>query len=812
MSEKANNMLKSYWKTAVRSLLRNKTYGFINIFGLAAGTFCCLYILLYVLDQYSYDRHHKDVDDIYRVNRIDRGKDGEYNIAITAMQVGPAMKRDLPEVRQFTRVIPFIGVDKSLVSYGNKQLWIKDAYVVDSTFFDVFTYRPVRGDLRTALDKPNTAVLLKPLADKLFGSEDPVGKTITLDNTAQDKADYIITGVVEAAGKSHLYGELFITLNSEGMGKRFKDWDSWVSETFMANYVKLRPHADVAELEKKLPALEEKYASQELKKWDVHERLYLQPIASIHTTGGFDNPGIGTPVESTFLSILLLIAILIQGIACINFMNLATARASKRAREVGVRKVIGAGRGSLVRQFLVESFLLSLVSVLIALPLLVLALPWLNGITHATINLAFLGDYHTWVMLGGLVAVTGFIAGSYPAFCLSAFKVIPVLKGQLTNQISNGGIRRVLVVIQFVLSIVLITGIIVIYNQLNYIRNKDLGFDKDQRLLFTFNSSGAFNGLRAFMDDLRSLPGVKEVSNSSKPLGTFYTFNNSWSLPGKDIAHSHNAEYVLADRYFVKANGITLVSGRDFREGDSDRVLINETYARQLGLTPGTAPGVRLHDSQQREVEVVGVMKDFNFWSLHQNVDGYMVWINNPRDGLWPTVIAHTNTDNYRQLLARIGGIWRKDVVGVPFEYSFMDEYVGQMYEADITVGRIINSFTLMAVVISCLGLFGLAAFSAEQRSKEVSIRKVLGASVTGLARLLSIEFVRLVGIAFLVATPIAWWVASRWLQTFAFRISLSWWMFGLAGMLALGLALVTVSFHAIRAAVANPAESLRTE
>ena len=805
-------MLKSYWKTAVRSLLRNKTYGFINIFGLAAGTFCCLYILLYVRDQYSYDRHHKEVADIYRVNRLDKGKNGEFNVAITPMQAGPAMKRDLPEVKQFTRVIPFIGVDKSLISHGEKHLWIKDAFFVDSTFFDIFTYQPVRGDLQTALNKPNTAVVLESLAREIFGNEDPIGKTITLDNTIQDKATYTITGVVGEAGKSHLHGELFITMNSEGLGKRFKDWDSWVSETFMANYIKLQPGTNVAALEKKLPALEDKYAGAEKKKWGFEEKLYLQPITSVHTTGGLDNPGIGTPVESTFLSVLVLIAVLIQVIACINFMNLATARASKRAREVGVRKVIGAGRADLIRQFLAESFLLSLTSVLIALPMLILALPWLNGITRSTVTLAFLSDYHTWLMLAGVVVFTGLIAGSYPAFYLSAFNVIRVLKGQLTNHISNGGIRRVLVVIQFVLSIVLITGIIVIYSQLNYIRNKDLGFDKDQRLLFTFNSSESFNGLRAFMDDLRSIPGVEEVSNSSKPLGTFYIFNNSWSLPGADIAHSRNAEFVLADRYFIKANGVKMVSGRDFREGDSDRVLINETFARQLGLTPATATGVKLHDSQERQVEIVGVMKDFNFWSLHRSLDGYMVWINNPRYGLWPTVTVHTNTDNYRQLLERVEKVWRKDVRGVPFEYAFMDEYVGHIYEADITVARIINSFTLMAVVISCLGLFGLAAFSAEQRGKEVSIRKVLGASAAGLTRLLSMEFIWLVGVAFLIATPIGWWAANRWLQTFAFRISLSWWMFGLAGMLALALSLGTVGFHAIRAALANPMKSLRTE
>jgi putative ABC transport system permease protein len=806
-------MLKSYWKTAIRSLLKNKTYGFINIFGLAAGTFCCLYILLYVRDQYSYDRHHADDQDVYRVNRVDQGKDGvAYNLAITAMPLGPNLKRDFPEVRQFTRVVPFIGVDKHLISYGEKHLWIKDAYIVDSTFFDVFTYRPLRGDLKTALDRPNTAVLLKPLADALFGSVDPIGKTITLDNTAQQKIDYTVTAVVEEAGKSHLYSQVFTALDSKGMGERFKNWDSWVSETFMSNYVKLQPQTDVAAFEKKLPAFDRRYTETEFKKWGVKERLYLQPISAIHTTAGFDNNGIGTPVNPGFLSILVLIGVLIQVIACINFMNLATARASKRAREVGVRKVIGAGRRDLIRQFLAESFLLSLAGVVIALPLLILALPWLNGITNASVTLSFLRDYHTWLMLAGLVVCTGFIAGSYPAFYLSGFTIVRVLKGQLTNHISNGGIRRGLVVFQFVLSIVLITGIVVIFRQLNYIRSKDLGFNKDQRVLFTFNSTDAFNGLTAFLDDLRTVAGVEEVSNASKPLGTYYIFNNSWALPGKDMRDQHNAEYVLADRYFVKANGIRLAGGRDFREGDSDRVLINETFARDLGLTAETAPGTQLHDASNRVVEVVGVMKDFNFWSLHDKVGAYMVWINNPRYGLWPTVIAHTNTDNYRQLLARVEKLWRKDVPGVPFEYTFMDEYVGRIYQADITVSNIINSFTMMAVVISCLGLFGLAAFSAEQRSKEVSIRKVLGASAAGLARLLSVEFVWLVGIAFLIATPIAWWVAHQWLETFAYRITLSWWMFGFGGVLALLLALGTVSFHAVRAALANPVRSLRSE
>jgi len=806
-------MLKSYWKTAIRFLLKNKTFSFINVFGLAAGTFCCLYILLYVQDQYSYDRHHADAKDIYRVNRIDKGQGSVYNLAITAAPMTPLMKQDFPEIKQYTRVIPYIGVDKHLISYRDKHLWIKDGYIVDSTFFDVFTYRSVRGNLQTALYRPNTVVLLEPLADELFGKEDPIGKTITLDNTDQQKVDYTVTAVAaEGPGKSHLHATFFTAMNSEGLGRKMLHWDSWVSETFLASYVKLQPGSNPAALEKKFPAFEEKYAGQELKKWNTQEKLYLQPIGSIHTTGGLDNPGIGTAVDSTFLSVLTLIAILIQVIACINFMNLATAHASKRAREVGVRKVIGAGKPDLIRQFLAETFLLASVAVLIALPLLLLALPWLNNITGSAIDSSFLKDYRIWGMLAGFVLLTGLVAGVYPAFYLSAFNAIKVLKGNYSNHVSVGGIRRALVVLQFVLSIVLITGIIVIYCQLNYIKNKDLGFDKDQRMLFTFNSTGSFEGLPAFLDDVRRLAGVKEVSNASKPLGTMTIFNNSWMLPGKNMSDQHNADFVLADKWFIKANGIKLVSGRDFREGDSDRVLVNETLVHLLGLNPINAPGTKLHDSQQREVEIVGVMKDFNFWSLHHDVEGFMVWINNPRYGLWPTVIAHTNTTNYKQLLAKMEAVWHKDVPGVPFEYSFLDEEVGKLYETDITLSRIINSFTLMAVFISCLGLFGLAAFSAELRTKEIGIRKVLGASITGITTLLSAGFLKLIGVAFVIAVPIAWWAMNRWLQTFAFRISVSWWMFGIAGLLSAMIAMLTVSFHAIKAAVANPVRSLRSE
>lgn len=805
-------MIRNYFITAFRLLLRNKGFTFINIFGLAVGTFCCLYILLYVQDQFSYDRHVKDAAAIYRLNVIHSGRGNRYDLGVSATPAGPALKHDFPEVVQFTRVIPFIGVDKHLVIYQDKNIWEKDAFIVDSTFFDVFTYHRVSGNLRTALANPFTAVLVKPLADKLFGTADPIGKTITIDNT-WGRHDYSITGVVdESLGKSHLHGNIFIGGNIPRMGQYNPLNTSWTSNAFIATYIKLQPGTNVAALQRKFPALVKKYASVDLKKWGGQMEFYLQPLTSIHTTVSLGNAGIGQPVDPSFLNLLLLIAALIQLIACINFMNLSTARASKRAKEIGVRKVIGAQRAALMKQFLAESFLLTFLAMLLALPVMTLAMPWLNRLTGATINISLLGNVRTWAMLFGLLLVTGLVAGSYPAFYLSAFNAIRVIKGNFTNHISASGIRRALVVVQFVLSIALVTGILVIYAQLNYIRNKDLGFSPDQRIIFSFNSQGAFEHLSSFMDDVRQLAGVKEVSNASQHLGNPTLYNNNFMLPGQTTAESKNSEYVLADRYFLNANGVGLFSGRDFREGDSDRVLINASFARQLGLDPYKAAGVRLHDDQDRQFEIIGVMKDFNFASLRYEVKNFLVWINNPRDGLWPTVTVHANTNNYHDLLAQIGAVWKKEVPGIPFEYTFMNEAVQKQYETDITMSRVINAFTLMAILISSLGLFGLATFSAEQKYKEIGIRKVLGASIPAVVRLLSREFLLLVLLSWIIASPVAWWVMNKWLQNFAYRIGIHWWMFGLAGVIALMIALVSVGFQAIRAAGTNPVRALRSE
>ncbi|HEY4064228.1 MAG TPA: FtsX-like permease family protein [Puia sp.] len=810
-------MFKSYLTTAFRFLLKNKTFSFINITGLAAGTLCCLYILLYTIDQRSYDRHHRQAGNLYRITTELMHQGTTDRMGSASPPIAPAMHNDFPEVLQFTRVVPakMFGVGQHLLRYKDKSFYEKEAIFADSTFFDLFTYHFVYGTPTDALKEPYSLVLLQPTAEKLFGKEDPVGKVITIDN-AWGKHDFKVMGVVDQSlGHTHILANLFLTMNSGGMGSYSRTDDRWLGDNFASSYVKLSPGADPSALEKKLPAFLNKYGAEQFKAAGIQKVLHLQPVTTIHTSTGYGNE-MDRTVSSSFLNVLLLIAILIQVIACINFMNLSTARASKRAKEVGVRKVIGAGRPDLVRQFLGESLLLTLAGVLLALPLLWLALPYLNGITGAEISPAFLQDYRIWLLLAALVGVTGLLAGSYPAFYLSAFRAIRVLKGNFTSHISATGIRRSLVVFQFVLSIVLITGIIVIYSQLRYIQTKDLGFDKEQKLIFNFYTDDARAKMPGFINDLRQLSEVKVVSKTNNYPGQFVI--NDWGFwpAGGNAANSTDVPFMLTDENFIKSIGITILKGRDFHINDSDKVLVNETLIRKMGLDPNRVVGARLYGGNDGIVEIVGVMKDFNVGSLRDDLHPFMLrYAPNGLKG-WDIKLSHiiagTHTGNYQTLLEKIRTVWQRDLPGTPFEYAFLDQEVQKQYESEITLSKIINVFTGMAILISCLGLFGLAAFSAEQRNKEIGIRKVLGASIPGVVRLLSKDFLRLVAIAFVIATPIAWWAMHEWLQTFAYQVPVRWWMFALAGGMAIAIALVTVSSQAIRAALANPVRSLRSE
>ena len=803
-------MLKNYFKTAWRFLLRNKGFSIINIIGLAVGTLCCLYIVLYVKDQYSYDKQHTDAKDIYRVVTELNVSGDKHSMATCSPPIAPALKSDFPEVAEFTRIVPTLDASNHLLHYKDKSFYNEGAFLVDSTFFNVFNFHFDYGNAASALTEPNSIVLLKPVADKLFDKENPVGKVITIED-ADGRNDFKVTGVIdESLGKSNIHANMFIRMNENGYGSNIIKNTTWTGNNFTSSYIKLKPGSNAAFLETKLPAFLNKYGAEQFKNSGMEKQLHLQPLISIHTSEGYE-PETTPTVSRSFLNILILIAALIQIIACINFMNLSTAKASKRAKEVGVRKVIGAAKSSLRIQFLTESFLLSLLSVLIALPLLFITIPYLNQITHADIFLSSLSDFKMWLLLCGIVVVTSFVAGSYPAFYLSAFQAIKVIKGNFTNHVSAAGIRRSLVVFQFVLSIVLISSIIIIYSQLNYIKNKDLGFDKNQKLIFSFYTDNAKSKMQAFANDLKEMPEVKTVSLANNYMGQATYHDWTVYLPGTDPAKAIDPQNLSSDENFVKATGIQIISGRDFRFHDSAKVLINETLMRRLGLNLQNAPGSKLLTGDERNYEIAGVMKDFNYRSLHDNISPFMIICEPRRDDIHD-VIVNVSSSDYKSLIGKIETIWRKDLPSEPFQYFFLDAEVHQQYQSEIIFSDIINSFTLMAILISCLGLFGLAAFSAEQRKKEIGVRKVLGASVAGLVQLLSKDFLKLVGISVLIAIPIAWWAMNRWLQNFAYRIEVSWWMFLLAACFAILIALFTISFQAIKAAVANPVKSLRTE
>ena len=808
-------MLKSYFLTAFRFLQKNRSFSFINIFGLATGTVCCLYMLLYVREQYSYDQHYKQAENIYRVNSSLKRAGDVHNAATTSPPIAPALKNDFPEIQQYTRISIPMSDNRQLLHYQDKSLYVTEGAYVDSTFFDIFTYHFVSGQPATALSGPYSVVLLQSVAEKLFGSADPTGKIIRIENPGGTH-DFKVDGVVdESLGKSHVHANLFFSMNSGGVGDFILQNDSWASNNFVSSYVKLTPESNPAALEKKFPAFLQQHGGQQLKSIGMEKVLRLQPIADVHTSVAYDL-GLGKTVSTRFLYLLLLIAVLIQVIACINFMNLSTARAAKRAKEVGIRKVMGAKRNDLIKQFLGESLLLSAIGVLIALPLLALALPYLNMVTQADVTLDLITDYRLWLMIVALIVVTGFVAGSYPAFYLSAFNSIKVMKGNFSNQISAAGIRRSLVVFQFVLSIVLITGIITIYSQLNYIKSRDLGFEKDQQLVLSFHTQDAKSKMTGLATALRQLPEIKAAGMSNNYPSQFVFNDTHIYAAGANVNDAVETQFMLTDENFSKSMSIQLIAGREFRPSDSGRVLINETMARQLGLKAETAAGQRIF-SQSAEAgapvsfEIAGVMKDFNYNSLHDNVRPFMLMYDtDPAD--FSHIIINSNSKNYKALLGKISATWKSFLPNVPFEYVFLDEAVQQQYETEITLSRIINYFTLIAILISCLGLFGLAAFSAEQRKKEIGIRKALGASVTGIVRLLSGDFLKLVLIALLIATPIAWYAMSQWLSAYAYRITIQWWMFAGAGLLASLIALITVSFQAIRAALVNPIKSLRAE
>jgi len=810
-------MLKNYLKIAYRNLLRSKAFSAINIIGLSFGLATCMIIGLFVLDELSYDRFHEKADRIVRVTFKANMNGNKINEASVMPPTAQTLQRDYAEVLEATRLRLAVALNLEKNDAIFKETSVAFA---DSNFFQVFSFPLVKGNPKTALLQPNTMVISEKMAQKYFGNVDPIGKTLKSKNYDEVLE---VTGVMaEWPVNSHFHYDFLISMAGLAEAKV----NSWMQSEYFT-YLVLPESYDYQQLQAKLPQMVEKYFGPEIKqafgmnyaafRENGNELgLVLQPLTDIHLYSDFDYD-LSAAGDIRYVYIFGAIALFMLLIACINFMNLSTAGASRRAREVGIRKVMGSVKSTLVGQFLLESVMLTMIALLLALGLVWLALPFFNDLASKNLKLSFTAM--PWLLPGLLLLglVVGMLAGSYPAFFLSSFKPIAILKGGTHLTLSRGrrsiGLRGTLVVVQFCISIILIIGTTVVYQQLRFIQNTKLGYDKDQVLVLQGTYRLGQNE-QLFKKQLLQDSRVVDVTVSGYvPAGPSY--NNNFMVYGDDKVN----EFTKGIRYDVDENyiptlGMSLVAGRNFSPDfgtDSSAIILNETAAREMGWGKDaightvTRPN---NEGTKTTYRVIGVVKDFHFRSLHERITPLMMTLGHNGGA----ILVKVKTRDLPALISSVEKQWKTLVADEPMEYAFLEENFNATYRAEQKTGRILGLFAGLTIFVACLGLFGLATFTAEQRTKEIGVRKVLGASVTGVVMLLSRDFLKPVLIAIVLASPIAWYAMNAWLQDFAYKIDIGWWVFALAGVLSVGIALLTVSFQSIKAALANPVKSLSSE
>ncbi|MFZ1370232.1 MAG: ABC transporter permease [Ferruginibacter sp.] len=818
-------MIKNYFKIAWNNLKRNKVFSFINIFGLSVGLASCMLITLYIINELSYDRYQQHGDQIYQVATtfIQQGK--ETKMPNTPAPLAMAMQQEFPEVEQSTRLMGLFAEDKTLLQYKEqdgeaKSFYETKGYLADSTFFRMFTYEFIEGNPASALNDPNTVVLSAEIAEKLFGKNSALNKLIHISSSSNGDHDFLVTGVFKPNEQpSHIDARFFLSMKGGDMETYIREnGNNFANNNMFFSYLQVKPGSNIKNLVAKFPAFIDKYAGKDLKAQGFDKKQFLTALKDIHLRSGLTS-NVTPPGSMTYLYILASIALFTLLIACINFMNLSTARSSKRSAEVGIRKVLGAEKGSLVRQFLGESVFMSLIAFVFAFTLTELLLPAFNSVSGKDLSLSFSQDSLIIAVFFLLSVITGLIAGSYPAFYLSSFKPIKVLKGRFSNSLAAVSLRKGLVVFQFIISVVLIIASVVISNQMRYLRSADLGFEKDRQIIIPLRSGVAKNMYTSFKNELSKQPQVLGVGASLYNPGIFNPSDNLMYKEGQTMADAKRVRMNLVDAGYLNTLQIKPVTGRvfsaDFPGDTSYRMVLNETAVKEIGFaSPQEAVNKKVYFDYQGtnyNFEIVGVVKDFHFEDLHLPITPYGYQLNNTSNE-FNYMLIHAGPGDLGALLRSIETSWHTLNPNEPFEYSFLDDDFQKNYEAETRLSSIVSYFTLIAILICCLGLFGLATFSAEQRIKEIGVRKVLGASVAGIVALLSKDFLKLVVIAIVIATPLAWYVMHKWLQDFAYRIHISWWIFLLAGIIAAVIAFVTISFQAIRAANANPVKSLRTE
>jgi putative ABC transport system permease protein len=817
-------MLKNYFKIALRNLAKHKFYTFINIFGLSVGVAVCMIISLFVINELSYDKHFKDPDQIYRISADIIFGGNHWNMIQAPAPMAEALPEEFPEVEY---AVNFRERGSYLVKVVDENIKENDVIWASKDFFNVFGTALLEGNQDGVLAEPNTMAISKSIAEKYFPGESAIGKSLILDNDM----DFRITGVYEDIPQnSHFHFNFLLAMDGLEEAKT----TSWLSNNFQT-YLKVREGSDPEALNQKLQSLVEKNVTPELGKLfgegATLDAMFaaggkmeydLQPLVDIHLKS--DLMGEFEPnFNVTYVYLFVAIALFILALACINFMNLSTARSSSRAKEVGIRKVMGSFRSHLIRQFLMESILLSIISFLIAVPLVAVLLPFFNELAGRELAMPFSYVSFYGIFLVGAIG-TGILAGIYPAFFLSGFNPISILKGKVSMGMKSGMIRSSLVVFQFAISIILIIATIAVFNQLNYIQNKKIGFNKEQIIT---------------VEDIYALGDQAEtfkreiLANSMMESGTITGFlpvagtwrsDTPWWGEGKDPKQTENMVSLQnwqVDYDYVKTMGMEIAQGRDFSmdfPSDSSAVILNETAAKQFNFV-GDPIGQKIYtlagDNETMNLDelesktVVGVVRNFNFESLKENIGSVMIFLSNKPSGIASFKFNSENTD---EVVTFIESKWNELAPGQPFTYSFLDDRFGQMYASETRLGKVFGIFAGFAIVIACLGLFALTAFTAEQRTKEIGIRKVLGSSIGSIVVLLSKEFAKLVVIAFLIASPIAWWAMQKWLEDYEYKQELGWQVFLGAGLFAIVIALLTTSYQSIKAATANPVNSLKSE
>ena len=809
-------MILNYIKTAYRSLVKNKGFTILNVLGLSLGLASSLLIIFYVVDELSYDRYNVSANRIYRVN--EDLKLGENNVlyAVCMPPLAQTLKNDFPYVENTVRIK---NAGSLHVRKGVTNILENRVAFADPSLFSIFTLPMISGSPSTALAEPNSVVLTETMAEKYFNSTAVVGRLLTADN----KDLYKVTGVIKDIPRtSHFNFDFFISMSTLPDSRS----DEWLRSDYNT-YVLFRNAADHKKLEAALPAFLARYSGPQMQselkmsttafeKSGSYFRLNLTPLTDIHLKSNRTGE-LGPNSTIQYVYIFSAIALFILLIACVNFMNLSTARSSNRAREVGVRKVLGSPRSYLVFQFLTESILVTLVAAIIAVIAAVALLPAFNQLSGKDIVIN--GQMLRWLVpaVAFIILLVGSLAGAYPALFLSAFQPINVLKGKLSGGFKGGGLRSVLVVLQFTISIFLIIGTLVVHNQLNYIQSKDLGFDRNQ-VLIVQNAFELNNQAQTFKQEVKQLPGVTDATLTSfLPTGN----NKNTSIFFKDASFDQKKALFpqtwIVDEDYIKTLDMKMVAGRSFSWqmlSDSSGIIINEAAARFLGLgDPLNKPLYRSNGGKQelsnsKAYHIIGVVKDFNFSSL-RDVVSPMVLIMGQDNG---ALSIRMNGRDIPALLTQIKEKWSGLSPNVQMSFSFMDQDFDAIYRTEQRAGTVLVVFTTLAIIIACLGLFGLAAYAAEQRTKEIGIRKVLGASVSAITAMLSFDFIKLVAIAILIALPAGWYFMNKWLQDFAYRVHIQWWVLALAGFVAIVIAFITIGYQSVKAALSNPVNSLKVE